>query len=174
MLQRSWTLCHLKNSELDNKLQKYKGRVVSRGETVKDGSGSYAVFTEQGSSASHMTAANVSDVISRLPDCAGEASDAVSAYTLEKWKMVQTCEDYRNVIWIRMPRSRSPKSWDNMTDLEVPLERNFCGHPLAGLLVGTKTRRSSVEGGMEKSISIGMLLQCIENWLMSISIRGWF
>ena len=53
---------------------------------AKDHSGSYAVFTEQGSSASHMTAAKVSDVIARLPDCAGEASDAFSAYTQVKMK----------------------------------------------------------------------------------------
>ena len=39
--------------------QKYKGRVVLRGDIVKDGSGSFAVFTEQGSSASQMTAAKV-------------------------------------------------------------------------------------------------------------------
>ena len=44
-------LCHLKNSELDSQFQKYKGRVVLRGDIVKDDSGSYAVFTEQGSSA---------------------------------------------------------------------------------------------------------------------------
>ena len=37
--------------------QKCKGRVVLRGDIVKDDSGSYAVFTEQGSSASQMTAA---------------------------------------------------------------------------------------------------------------------
>ena len=35
--------------------QKYKGRVVLRGDIVEDNSGSYAVFTEQGSSASQMT-----------------------------------------------------------------------------------------------------------------------
>ena len=39
-----------------------------RGDIVKDGSGSYAVFTEQGSSASQMTAATVMDIISRLQD----------------------------------------------------------------------------------------------------------
>ena len=33
---------------------------------MKDDSGSYAVFTEQGSSASQMTAAKVMDIISRL------------------------------------------------------------------------------------------------------------
>ena len=38
-------LCHLKNSELEPQCQKYKGRVVLRGDIVKDDSGSYAVFT---------------------------------------------------------------------------------------------------------------------------------
>ena len=51
--------CHLKNAELEAKHQKYKGRVVLRGDIVKDDSGSYAVFTEQGSSASQMTAAKI-------------------------------------------------------------------------------------------------------------------
>ena len=50
-------LCHLKNAELETKHQKYNGRVVLRGDIAKDYSGSYAVFTEQGSSASQMTAA---------------------------------------------------------------------------------------------------------------------
>ena len=59
------------------KHQKYKGRVVLRRDIVKDDSGSYAVFTEQGSSASQMTAAKVMDIISRLPGCAGQAADAV-------------------------------------------------------------------------------------------------
>ena len=56
---------------------KYKGRVVLRGDIVKDDSGSYAVFTKQGSSASQMIAAKVMDIISRLPGCDGQAADAV-------------------------------------------------------------------------------------------------
>ena len=79
-------ICHLKNAELETKHQKYKGRAVLRGDIVKDDSGSYAVFTEQGSSASQMTAAKVIDIISRLPGCAGQAADAVSAYTHVKMK----------------------------------------------------------------------------------------
>ena len=51
---------------------------------MKDDSGSYAVFTEQGSSASQMTAAKVMDIISRLPGCDGQAADAVSACTQVK------------------------------------------------------------------------------------------
>ena len=77
-------ICHLKNAELETKHQKYKGRVVFRGDIVKDDSGSYAVFTEQGSSASQMTAATkVMDIICRLPGCGGQAADAVSSYTQE-------------------------------------------------------------------------------------------
>ena len=42
-------LCHLENAEFGNNFKKYKRRVVLRGHVVKDGSGSYAVFIEQGS-----------------------------------------------------------------------------------------------------------------------------
>ena len=76
--------CHLKDAELETKHQKYKGRVVLRGDIVKDDSESCAVFTEQGSSASQMTAAKIMDIISRLPVCDGQAADAVSAYTQVK------------------------------------------------------------------------------------------
>ena len=74
-------LCHLGNSELEPQYPKYKGRVVLRGDIARDDSGSNAVFTEQGSSISQMTAAKVMDIISRLPGCAGQAADAVSVYT---------------------------------------------------------------------------------------------
>ena len=37
-------------------------------------------------------------------------------------------------IWIRLPRHEWPKSWSRMEDSVVLLERNLCGHPLAGLL----------------------------------------
>ena len=77
-------ICHLKNAELETKHQRYKGRVVLRGDIVKNDSGSYAVFTEQGSSASQMTGAKVMDITSRLPGCSGQATDAVSAYTQVK------------------------------------------------------------------------------------------
>ena len=65
-------ICHLKNAELEAQHQKYRGRVVLRGDIVKDDSGSCAVFTEQGLSASQMTAVKVMDIMSRLPGCAGQ------------------------------------------------------------------------------------------------------
>ena len=138
-------ICHLKNAELEAKHQKYKGRVVLRGDIVKDNSGSCAVFTEQGSSASQMTAAKIMDIISRLPGCDGQAADAVSAYTQVKMedahKLLKIPKSECPDIWIRLPRHKWPKSWSSMEDPVVPLERNLYGHPLATLFL----RRTSQE-----------------------------
>ena len=73
-------ICHLKNAELEAKHQKYKGRIVFRGDIVKDDSGAYALFTEQCLSASQMTDAKIMNVTARSPGCDGQAADAISAY----------------------------------------------------------------------------------------------
>ena len=122
-------ICHLKNAELETKYQKYKGRVVLRGDIVKDDCGTYAVFTEQGSSESQITAAKVMDVIARRLDCDGQAADAVSAYTQMKMEdaprllriLKSECPD----TWIRLPRHKWPKSWSDIEDPVVLLERIF-------------------------------------------------
>ena len=79
---------------------------------MKDDSGSCAVFTEQGSSASQMTAAKVMDIISRLPGCAGQAADAVSANTQVKMedapKLLKISKSECPEIWIRLPRHKWP------------------------------------------------------------------
>ena len=115
-----------------------KVELYSDGDIVKDDSGSYAVFTEQGSSASQMTAAKVIDIISRLPGCAGQAADAVSAKTQVKMedahKLLKIPESECPDIWIRLPRHKWPKSWSSIEDPLVPPERNLYGHPLAGRL----------------------------------------
>ena len=122
-------MCHLKNAELEAKHQKYKGRVVLRGDIVKDDSGSYAVFTEQGSSESQMTAAKIMDIISRLPGYDGQAADAGSAYTQVKMedahKLLKNPKSECPDIWIRLPRHKWPKSWSSMEDPVVLLERNL-------------------------------------------------
>ena len=149
-------LCHLKNSELEPNFQKYKGRVVLRRDIVKDDSGSYAVFTEQGSSASQMTAAKIMDIISRLRGCARQAADAVSAYTHVKMEDPSTllripkseCPD----IWIRLPKHKWSKS-SSMEDPVVPLERNLYGHPLAGLLWERQFEKVLLEHGWEKVLN---------------------
>ena len=131
-------LCHLENSELEPQFQKYKGRVVLRGDVVKDDSGSYTVFTEEGSSASQMTAAIVLDIISRPPGCAGKAADEVSAYTQVKMEDAPSWSKNSEVrmsrYWDMSTKHKWPKSWSSMEDPVIPLERNLYGHLLAGLL----------------------------------------
>ena len=77
-------LCRLKHLELAEHWQKYKGKVTVIGDYAKDDIGGNAVFTEQGASASHVTAANVLDTASLRPGMAREASDAVSMCTQVK------------------------------------------------------------------------------------------
>ena len=144
------------------KHQKYKGRVVLRGDIVKDDSGSYAVFTEQGSSASQMTAAEIMDIISRLPGCDEQAADAVSAYTHVKMenahKLLKIPKSECPDIWIRLPRHKWPKSWSSMEDPVVLLERNMYGHPLAGLLWERQFSENPTETWLGENSKLGMSL----------------
>ena len=90
-------------------------KVESYSEVIlqKDDSGSHAVLTEQRSSASQMTAAKFMDIISRLPSCAGQTADAISACTqvimedahklLKKKNSISECPN----IWIRLPKIRT-------------------------------------------------------------------
>ena len=86
-----------------------------RGDIVKNDSGAYAVFTEQGSSASQMTAANIMDVIARLPGRDEQAADAVSAYTQVKLedapRLLKIPKSECLDVWFRLPRHTWPKSW---------------------------------------------------------------
>ena len=169
-------ICHLKNAELEAKHQKYKGRVVFRGDIVKDDSGSYAVFTEQGSSASQMTAAKIMDIISRLPDCDGQAADAVSAKTQVKIEdapkllkiPISQCRD----IWIRLPRHKWPKSWSSMEDPVVPLERNLYGHPFGRAVVGKAIWENLIETRLGESFPLGMLNSYTVKRIILISVCG--
>ena len=151
-------ICHLKTAELEPKQHMYKARVVLRSDTVKDDSGSYAVFTEQGSSASQMTAAKVMDDTARLPDCAGQAAAAVSAYTQVKVEdapsLLKIPKSESPDIWIRPPKHKWPKSGSSMKDTVVLSERNLYGHPLAGLAWERQSEKVLLEHGWEK-VQIG-------------------
>ena len=126
------TLCHEKNAELllAEALKEYRGRIVFRGDNVKDESGCLAVFSEQGTSASHIEAAKMMDALART-DCDveeldGEESDAIGAYT--------QCKLGGEEIWITIPKEYWPKHWHGKYHQPVVrLVLNLYGHPLAGL-----------------------------------------
>ena len=157
-------ICHLKNAELEAKHQKYKGRVVLRGDTVKDDSGSYAVFTEQGSSATndnskshgyHIQTARVRRTSSRCSVSLHPAKmeDAPKLLKIPK----SECPD----TWTCLPRHKWPKLSSSAEDAVVPLERNLYGHPLAGLLWERQFEKILLKYGWEK----------VSNWERSLVHR---
>ena len=123
-------ICHLKNAELEPKFQKCKGRIVLRGDIVKDDSGSYAVFCEQGSSASQMTAAKVMDVIARVQDCDGQPAEEISAHphvTMEHAPRLlkipkSECPDF----WIRLPRHKMAQHHGQTLKIQWFLVNDIC------------------------------------------------
>jgi hypothetical protein len=146
-------LCHIKNSQLGKEFWTYKGRIVFRGDIVKDENGQYAVFTEQGASASNMAAAKFMDAIARMPGNDGEDSDAVGAYTQVRLSEAPSLLGQKNIVtetWISLPPHRRPKSWANIVDPVCPLELNLYGHPLAGLLWELHQEKILMNVGFEK------------------------
>ena len=135
-----------------NQQKKYKGRVVFRGDQVKDETGYYAVFSEQSASASHMAAVKFMDYIGRVPGNSLEDSDAIKAYTQVKLSTVKELlgQDVQPETWISLPRERRPKSWDNIENPVCPLLRNLYGHPLAGLIWEKHCQKSILAAGLQK------------------------
>ena len=153
--------CHLKIAELEPQFQQYRGRVEIRGDIVKDDSRAYAVFTEQGSSASQMTAAKVMGIIARPPDCDGQASDAVSAYSGKNGGCSQIAQNSKVTMSTYIGTSSTTWMAKIMNDEDpvVLLERNLYGHPLVDLLC---------ERLFEKVLS-ELKLEKVPNWEMLIS-----
>ena len=112
---------------------------------MKDDPGSYAVFTEEGSSASQMTAAKVLDVMSRLPGCAGQASDALSAHAQVKM------EDAPNLLkffGIGMSRHLDSITTSSMAKKLAESSRTRCSSreefvrsPMSRIAVGKPVRK---------------------------------
>ena len=167
-------ICHLKNAELEGKHQKHKGRVVLRGDFVKDDSGSYAAFTEQRSSASQMTAAKIMDNIPRLPGCAGQAADAISAYTQVKMEEVPKIIENSQIGMSRhLDSSTTTQVAKIMENPIVPLERNLNGHLLARLLWEKLFEKILLQHGWEKIPNWECLFVHREQRIILICVCGW-
>ena len=124
-------LCHEKHSELPPERRTYKGRVVFRGDQVKDETGCYAVFSEQGTSASHLSAAKSLDYIARIPGNAGGDSDAIGAHHQVVLDEMSECINVDT--WISLPPAHRPPSWHKLQNPVCRLRLNLYGHPLSGL-----------------------------------------
>ena len=147
-------LCHEKHSELKLLIKLFKGRVVFRGDQTRDEEGFFAVFSEQGASASHIAAAKFLDALARCPGCDGEDSDAIGAYTQVILKdahvILGGTEDNYIETWISLPRDRRPKHWDNIEKPVCKLRLNLYGHPMAGLIWEKWCDKAITDSGFEK------------------------
>ena len=142
---------------------------------MKDDPGAYAVFTEQGSSASQMTAAKVMDVIARLPDCDGQAADAVSAYTHRKMEDAPT---------LQKNQSQNVQTYGYVfhhTNVEIlgkhgrsrGTSRTKCAWlPLTRIFTEKSIRGSSVGTLIGKSTKLGMSFCSSKTKINFIGLRG--
>ena len=142
---------------------------------MKDDSGAYAVFTEQGSSASQMTAAKVMDIISGLLGCVGQAADAVSSYTQGKMgdahKLLKIPNWNDQTFGFVYHDTNGVNSWSSMEDPVVLLERNLYGHPLAGLLWERQFEKILLQHGWEKVPNWECLfVHCEEGLFLSVYV----
>ena len=161
-----WTFVIRRILELEAESTKStKGRVVLREDIVKDDSGSYAVFTELVSSTSQMTAANVNGCHWQgYQDCAGQAADAVSAYTqvkmedapkLLKIAKVRVSTSFYDMmpkimVWIRLPRHKWPKSWSCISKTRGCSWMKSAWSPNCRIVVGKTLEKVLLELGWEK------------------------
>ena len=112
------------------------------------------------------------DVIAKLPGCAGQAADAVSADTQVKMEDASTlleipkseCSD----IWIRPAEHKWPTSLSSMEDPVVPLERNLYGRPV----LGNAIRESSIGTRLGKSSKLGMCMCFPRRKTILVCVRG--
>ena len=114
-------ICHLKNAELEAKHQKYKGRVVLRGDIVKDDSGSYAGFISIINDSSKSDGYFIKTTRMRMT-CSRRS------IRLHPGKN-ERCSDIKKNSEVGMSgyldKHKWPKSWSGVEDPVVPLERNL-------------------------------------------------
>ena len=110
------------------------------------------------------------DVIARLPDCNGQAADAVSAYTQVK------LEDAPRLLKNRKSECpdvlhKWPKSWANIEDPVVPLERH-CTVIYEQDCHGRDNTQKFYWNLDGKSTKLGKYVCSSETRVISVSIRG--
>ena len=134
-------------------------------------------FTQQGSSASQMTAAKVMDIISRLPGCDGQAADAVSAYTQVK---NGRCSNINQIFKIGMSRHLDSSTTTQMAKIMVQYGRpsrsswaksvrSSFGRTLVVKAIGENPTETRLGEGFQ----LGMLVRTPSKRIIIICVCGW-
>ena len=117
-------ICVVKDSELEEALQKYKGRIVVRGDIIKDEYGRAAMFKELGSAPASMCAGKIGDAWGLARGHTTEQADAEQAYI--------QCELQGDETWVSLPPEIRPASWAKYRNPVCRLRLSLYGHPDAG------------------------------------------
>jgi len=121
------TICSIKFWERAAEHHKYKGRIVFRGDNVKDENGAVAVFQELSASPTAITTANANIAYGQIPGNKTTQADAVQAYLQSNLKA-------RRKTWVTIPRELWPQAWID-AGMKRPccvLQKALYGHPEAG------------------------------------------
>ena len=108
-------------------LRKYKGRIVFRGDNVKDQNGALAVFQELSASPSAIHSINSNMAYGCIAGHKTTASDALQAY-------LQADLQTKHATWVLIPRELWPEDWHHK-GYQRPMCRlikSLYGHPESG------------------------------------------
>ena len=134
--------------------------------------GACAASTEQGSSATQMTASKIMDVIARLPRCDGQAVDAVSANTQVKLEDApqiaqksKTMSRYMDTSSTTQVAEIMGRHWRWMT---------FIWSLLSWIVLEKTIRRNFTKTWVGQSTKLVMYVRSSKTKGISVSMCGWF
>ena len=171
-----WTSVIWKNAELEAKHQKYKGRVVLRGDILTDDSGSYAVFTEQGSSASRMTAAKVMYHIQTARLRRTSSGRSISLYPSENGRCLQNVQNSQ----IGVSRHLDSSTTTQMAKIMVQYWRPSCSSWAESVwsssgrtVMGKAIWENPIAVRLGESFQLRMLIRTPWKRVILICVCGW-
>ena len=120
------SICSEKFAEMAEHLRVLKGRIVFRGDIVKDQDGAAAIFQDMAANPTSVAGINNNIAYGLLPGHKTSTADAVKAY-------VQSLLDSKCATWVQLPPELWPKSWKGLYSKPmVLLVKSLYGHPEAG------------------------------------------
>ena len=120
------SICSEKFAELAEHLRVLKGRIVFRGDIVKDQEGAAAVFQDLTANPTSIAGINNNLAYGMIPGHKTTTADAVKAY-------VQSMLDSKCATWVQLPPELWPADWrGKYSKPMVLLVKPLYGHPEAG------------------------------------------
>ena len=123
------TLCGIKHWEQPAECHKVKGRIVYRGDLIRNESDELVLFADTATTPTALVALNIALFYGCMKDCAISCADAIQAF------LQAPLEDE---TWVVLPEELWLCSWHQRfakgSKLAVRLLKSLYGHPLAGRL----------------------------------------